>query len=69
MKIFIKHLVFAFMVLGLSGFDYSKHNTLLDKIVGGGQAKDGIPAIIFPEFLCDLEANQRLLKLRLIDAL
>ena len=58
MKIFIKHLVFAFMVMGLSGFDYSKHNILLDKIVGGGQARDGIPAIMFPEFLFDLEANQ-----------
>ena len=59
MKIFIKHLVFALMVLGLSGFDYSKHNTLLDKIVGGGQAKDGILAIMFPEFLFDLEAKSK----------
>ena len=39
MKNFIKHLVFAFMVLGLSGFDYSKHNIPIDKIVDGGRVK------------------------------
>ena len=57
------------MVLGLSGFDYAKYNILFDKIVGGGPAKDGIPPIMFPELLSDLETNQRFLKLRLIDTL
>ena len=57
------------MVLGLSEFDYSKHNSPLDKIVGGEWSKDGVPAIMFPKLLSNLETNQGLLKLRPIDTL
>jgi len=36
--------------LCLSGFDFTKHSIDLEQIMGGGPAKDGIPAILDPAF-------------------
>lgn len=39
------------MAACLSGFDFSKHSIPTDEIRGGGPPKDGIPAILDPQFI------------------
>lgn len=54
----------GFLTLGLAGFsgqpsadfDFSKHSVPLDQILSGGPPKDGIPAIIKPDFVPAPEA-------------
>ncbi|MDP6334683.1 MAG: DUF3179 domain-containing protein [Nitrospinaceae bacterium] len=53
----VKILVFGFLVLFLSGFDYSKHSIPKDEIYDGGPGKDGIPAIMKPIFVSADEAG------------
>jgi len=45
------------MVGCLSGFDYSKHSIPTEEIRGGGPPKDGIPAILDPQFIPATEAT------------
>lgn len=45
------------IVMCLSGFDYSKHSIPTEEIRGGGPPKDGIPAILDPQFLPAAEAT------------
>jgi len=45
------------LVLGLSGFDFTKHSIPPDEIRGGGPPKDGIPAILDPQFIPAQEAT------------
>lgn len=45
------------MVGCLTGFDFSKHNVPTDEIRGGGPPKDGIPAILDPQFILATEAT------------
>jgi len=47
----------AAMALSLCGFDFSQHNILTDEIHGGGPPKDGIPAILDPQFIPASEAT------------
>ena len=39
------------VALSLSGFDFTKHSIPPDEIHGGGPPKDGIPAILDPQFI------------------
>ena len=39
------------MVGCLTGFDFSKHSIPPEEIRGGGPPKDGIPAILDPQFI------------------
>jgi hypothetical protein len=39
------------VALGLSGFDFTKHSIPPEEIRGGGPPKDGIPAILDPQFI------------------
>jgi len=43
-------------VLSLSGFDFTKHSIPPEEIRGGGPPKDGIPAILDPQFIPAQEA-------------
>lgn len=43
--------------LCLSGFDFTKHSIPPDEIRGGGPPKDGIPAILDPQFISAQEAT------------
>lgn len=43
--------------LSLSGFDFTKHSIPPDEIRGGGPPKDGIPAILDPQFIPAQEAT------------
>ncbi len=62
---FVWALVYGILLLGLVGFsgrpsaefDFPKHAVPLDQIISGGPAKDGIPAILKPEFIPADEAN------------
>jgi len=45
------------MVGGLTGFDFSKHNVPTEEIRRGGPPKDGIPAILNPQFIPATEAT------------
>lgn len=45
------------MVGCLTGFDFSKHNVPTEEIRGGGPPKDGIPAILEPQFILATEAT------------
>ena len=40
-----------------SGFDFATHGIPIDKIRSGGPAKDGIPAILEPQFLTAAQAT------------
>jgi len=44
-------------VLSLSGFDFTKHSIPPEEIQGGGPPKDGIPAILDPQFISAQEAT------------
>ncbi len=57
-------LLIIFLGLGvflLSGFDKSRHIVALNEIVSGGPPKDGIPAILFPDFVKGAQANRFML--------
>ena len=41
----------------LTAFDFTKHSIPPQEIVGGGPAKDGIPALLDPRFLPAAEAT------------
>jgi Protein of unknown function (DUF3179) len=41
----------------LTGFDFSTHNIPPEEIRGGGPAKDGIPALLDPQFIPAPEAT------------
>jgi len=43
--------------LGLTAFDFTKHSIPPQEIMGGGPAKDGIPALLDPHFLPAAEAT------------
>jgi hypothetical protein len=45
------------VALGLSGFDFTKHSVPPDEIQSGGPPKDGIPAILDPQFISAHEAT------------
>ncbi len=45
------------VALCLSGFDFTKHSIPPEEIRGGGPPKDGIPAILDPQFIPAQEAT------------
>lgn len=45
------------MVGCLTGFDFSQHSIPPEEIRGGGPPKDGIPAILEPQFIPAVEAT------------
>lgn len=54
--------VLLLAVIGLAGrpsgeFDFSRHSVPLDQIMAGGPPKDGIPAILTPDFVSATEAG------------
>ncbi len=44
-------IIAIFCILTMLGFDYSKHSIPLNEIHSGGPAKDGIPALVDPQFI------------------
>lgn len=59
---FVKGMCGLFIIIALCGFDYSRHNIPIDEIYDGGPGKDGIPAILHPEFISAENADRTLLK-------
>lgn len=47
----LQAITWGMTLLLLSGFDFSKHSIPLDEIHNGGPGKDGIPALLKPEFV------------------
>lgn len=46
-----KGILLVIAAISLMGFDFSKHTVPLEEILSGGPEKDGIPAILKPEFI------------------
>jgi len=58
----VKIIFLAGLLLGLGGWDYSKHSIPLDEISSGGPDKDGIPAIDRPRFVRAERADEKFMK-------
>ncbi len=61
-KYFLKSLYGLCVVVMLCGFDTTRHSIPIDDIYDGGPGKDGIPAILKPQFISAEEADKTLLK-------
>jgi len=59
---FVKMTFLAGLLLGLGGWDFSKHNIPLNEISSGGPDKDGIPAIDRPRFVLAEQADKKFMK-------
>lgn len=59
---FVKMVLMAGLLVGLGGWDYSKHNIPLNEIASGGPGKDGIPAIDRPRFVGAERADKKFMK-------
>lgn len=59
---FVKMIFLAGLLLGLGGWDFSKHNIPLNEISSGGPDKDGIPAIDRPRFVLAEQADKKFMK-------
>ena len=62
MRTYVKVFLLAVLLLGLGGWDFSKHNIPLDEIFSGGPEKDGIPAIDRPRFVAAERADKKFMK-------
>lgn len=51
MKVKVRGILLIVNLIFLMGFDFSKHSIPLEEILSGGPQKDGIPAILKPEFI------------------
>lgn len=57
MKRWLPAVSLALMLPWVTGFDLSRHSVPPEEILGGGPAKDGIPAILDPKFVSPNEAK------------
>ncbi len=62
MQTHVKMILLAGLLLGLGGWDYSKHSIPLNEITSGGPEKDGIPAIDRPRFVGAERADKKFMK-------